>query len=269
MTYRVVATDLDGTLLRGDGTVSDRTRAALRRVRAAGASLVFVTGRPARWMSPVVATTGYAGPAICANGALELDLGTGVVGRTRLLDPGAGRSFATALRERLPGVAFAVETLAGFGHEPGYPTTAQRAPVPGELRVATVDVLCDAPVVKLLARHPVLDADELLATARGLGPGWQVECTHSSLAGLLEVSGAGVGKAAALARWCADRGVGADAVLAFGDMPNDVGMLAWAGHSVAVAGAHPEALAVADEVTGANDADGVAAVLEREFPGYR
>jgi len=55
-------------------------------------------------------------------------------------------------------------------------------------------------------------------------------------------------------------------VIAFGDMPNDVSMLAWAGRGIAVANAHPEVLAVADEVTASNDEDGVALVLERLSP---
>src|SRR3712207_3885891 len=73
---RLVASDLDGTLVRSDGTVSDRTRAALEAVEAAGSVLVLVTGRPPRWMHPVVEATGHRGIAVCANGALVYDLHT-------------------------------------------------------------------------------------------------------------------------------------------------------------------------------------------------
>ncbi|MDQ1715431.1 MAG: hypothetical protein QOC60_1376, partial [Frankiaceae bacterium] len=64
---------------------------------------------------------------------------------------------------------------------------------------------------------------------------------------------------------CASFGVEAADVVAFGDVPNDLAMLRWAGHGVAVANAHPDVLAAADEITFDNDTDGVAAVLERWF----
>ncbi len=91
------------------------------------------------------------------------------------------------------------------------------------------------------------------------------EATHSSHSGLVEISAAGVTKAAGLAWYCHRIGIAADDVLAFGDMPNDVPMLTWAGRAVAVANAHPAVLAVADEVTSANSTDGVAAYLEKIF----
>jgi len=89
--------------------------------------------------------------------------------------------------------------------------------------------------------------------------------THSSREGLLEISAAGVTKASTLTAVCAQHGFGPEDVVAFGDMPNDLPMLAWAGHSVAVGNAHPEVLHAVDEVTASNDDDGVAQVLERLF----
>ena len=105
-------------------------------------------------------------------------------------------------------------------------------------------------------------ADELLALAVEVLDG-QVAVTSSSSEALLEISAAGVTKASALAALAARAGIPAAEVVAFGDMPNDLPMLAWAGRAVAVANAHPEVLAVADEVTASNDEDGVALVLER------
>jgi hydroxymethylpyrimidine pyrophosphatase-like HAD family hydrolase len=114
-----------------------------------------------------------------------------------------------------------------------------------------------------MLRHDALLADALLERAQEV-VGHLAELTHSNSGdGLLEISAAGISKATTLARLCEERGVGREAVLAFGDMPNDLPMLRWAGHSVAVAGAHPDVLAAADEVTAANDDDGVALVLER------
>jgi hydroxymethylpyrimidine pyrophosphatase-like HAD family hydrolase len=119
-----------------------------------------------------------------------------------------------------------------------------------------------APAVKLMLRHPELSADALLAHAREL-LGDLAEVSHSSAHdALLEISAPGVSKASSLAQLCARAGIASGEVMAFGDMPNDLPMLVWAGRGVAVANAHPDVLAAADEVTGSNDESGVAAVLE-------
>jgi len=258
---QLVATDLDGTLVRSDGTVSARTVRALRAVERAGAAVVFVTGRPPRWLAEVVEATGHTGLAVCANGAVLYDLHTERVLETFPLAEEVGLAVVRALRAALPEVGFAVETEAGFGHEAGY---VPRWPPP-QARVAPVEELLDAPAVKLLARHGGLDADELLAAAREV-VGDLVECTHSSRDGLVEISASGVSKASTLARVCAERGLGAPDVLAFGDMPNDLPMLAWAGTPYAVANAHPDVLAAVPRRTASNDEDGVAQVLERLYP---
>src|SRR3954451_24029052 len=119
-TVRVVAADLDGTLVRTDGSISDRTRAALHRAEVTGALVIFVTGRPPRWMRPVVEATGASGLAICANGALVYDLGRGEIVREHSLEAESAARLVTALREALPGVQFAVESGFRFGHEPDY-----------------------------------------------------------------------------------------------------------------------------------------------------
>ncbi len=266
MPPRLVATDLDGTLVRTDQTVSDRTRAALTRVEQAGAALVLVTGRPPRWMAPVVAETGHRGLAICANGALVYDLHTERVVRAHLLDAGAVAEVVEALRRDLPGVAFAVEqgptdgVPGGFGREQVYVPRWDVA----EVRVAPLEELTSGGAVKLLARVEGVDSDTLLAAARA-SLGTLAEATHSSGDGLLEISASGISKASGLASVAAELGIEAADVIAFGDMPNDLPMLAWAGHAVAVDNAHPEVRAAADEVTASNDDDGVARVLERLF----
>jgi Cof subfamily protein (haloacid dehalogenase superfamily) len=260
--YRLVATDLDGTLLRSDGTVSDRTRAALAGVEEAGAALVFVTGRPPRWMRPIAAATGRRGVAICCNGAVLYDLHDETVLHEQPLQPQALRDVVAALRAEIAEVAFAVEYGTGFAREAGYRTRWNAGQ--GDTVVADLDELARQPAVKLLMRHPTYGADELLARAREV-LGDAATCVHSSTEGLLEISAPGVTKASALATFAAERGVPPESVVAFGDMPNDLPLLAWAGHAVAVANAHPDVLAAAHEVTGPNDEDGVAVVLERLF----
>jgi len=130
--------------------------------------------------------------------------------------------------------------------------------------VEDVEMMVAGGAVKLLARSETMGSDDLLAVARAC-LGAAAELTHSSDGGLLEISAAGVSKASGLAAVAAELGVPADEVIAFGDMPNDLPMLSWAGHSVGMANGHPDVLALADEVAPSNDDEGVAQVLERWF----
>ena len=260
---RVVATDLDGTIVRSDGSISAATRDVLASVERAGAMVVLVTGRPPRWLAGVADETGHRGLAICANGALVYDLHDDRVVESHPLSVEQAHDITAALRESIPELGFAVETIdCGFGHEPSY---RPRWPAPDGTLVADLEALLSAPVAKLLARHEGMTADELLVLARAAVGEEMATLTHSSREGLLEVSAAGVSKASTLTAVCAEHGYGAADVVAFGDMPNDLPMLAWAGHSVAVANAHPEVLAAVDEITASNDEDGVAQVLRRWF----
>lgn len=255
---RVVATDLDGTIVRSDGSISERTRRALAAAEDAGAMVVFVTGRPPRWMRPIAEAAGHRGLAVCANGAFVYDLHAEQVVEEFLLQPSVAASLVQVLREALPEVAFAVERASEFGHEPAY---RSRWPVPDGALVADVEALLSAPVAKLLVRHESMAPDTLLARAREASAGLAT-LTHSSRDGLLEISAAGITKATTLERVVAEHGYGAPDVIAFGDMPNDLPLLAWAGRAIAVANAHPEVLDAVDEVTASNDDDGVALVLE-------
>jgi Cof subfamily protein (haloacid dehalogenase superfamily) len=260
MVPRLVATDLDGTLLRSDGTLDDRTRRAIAGVEAVGIAVVLCTARPPRWMAPLAQATGHRGIAVCLNGGVIWDLHTETVVQAFPFAPAAVREVIARLAAVLPDGAWAVESADRFGREPHY---ASQWPQPAGTMVAKIDALLDAPVIKLMMRHPSLSADELLAHAR-THVGELAELSHSSNAdALLEIAPAGVSKASGLAALCAGRGVDSADVLAFGDMPNDLPMLRWAGRSVAVANAHADVIAQADEVTASNDDGGVARVLER------
>ncbi|WP_067173463.1 HAD family hydrolase [Microtetraspora niveoalba] len=260
---RLVATDLDGTALRADGTVSARTAAAFALVEESGGTLVFVTGRPPRWMHSVAGAVRHRGLSICANGALVYDLHTERIVEARMIEPDVVGESVRRLREHLPELVFAVEYEGGYAHESDFavdgddPRTA--------LRVAT-HRLSSRPCAKLLARHPTMDPDELYRLSVSL-VGDLVTPTHSSGRALIEMSAHGVTKASALSVLAAELGIEAEEVVAFGDMPNDLPMLAWAGTSYAVANAHPTVLAAVDHVTAANDDDGVARVLEDLYRG--
>jgi len=200
--------------------------------------------------------------AICANGAVRYDLATRRVISATTIPLQTARTVAGLVAGLGESLGIAVETGTHVVCEPAFQLRH-----PGDPGIREVDgpelLWAQAePLVKLMVWSGDRGADELMAAVQAV-VGDVVECTHSGGPGLLEISAAGVSKAAALAAWCAERGVAAADVVAFGDMPNDLPMLAWAGRAVAVANAHPEVLAVADEVTASNDEDGVALVLER------
>ncbi|MFF7453593.1 HAD family hydrolase [Kitasatospora sp. NPDC008115] len=261
---RLIATDLDGTLLCSGGTVSERTAAALAAAEAAGIQVVFVTGRPPRWMQQVSAHIGGHGVAICSNGGAVVDVRRGALLESFPLAAEDALAVVGRLRARLPGTAFAFEYPAGFAREPGYEVRMwgqdENHPVgPAEELLGP-----GGPVrglFKLLAKHPDLEPDKLLTQAREAAAGL-AEITRSAPIPLLEISAPGVTKASTLARWCAGRGIDRSEVVAFGDMPNDLEMLAWAGTAYAVANAHPQVLAAVPLHTVSNEQDGVAAVLE-------
>ncbi|WP_175400399.1 HAD family hydrolase, partial [Streptomyces prasinopilosus] len=133
------------------------------------------------------------------------------------------------------------------------------------VRVERRDDLWVRPISKVLLRHPHLTDDELTATARSV-VGSLATVTMSG-PGTVELQPCGVTKATGLALAAEHLGLERGRTVAFGDMPNDVPMFHWAAHGVAMANAHPELKAVADEVTTSNEDDGVAVVLERLFGG--
>lgn len=261
--FRIVATDLDGTIVRSDGTISQRTVKALARVEESGAAVVLVTGRPPRWIAPVAEATGHRGTVICSNGALLYDLHDEKVVETFAIEASVVAQVVAILSDAIPELAFAVETGNGMYRTERYRGGWSTDPDP-EAHVCGVDELAAHNVAKLLARHPTLNADELLQKA---GPivAHLVETTHSNGRGLMEMSSPGVSKATTLARFAEELGVGAADVVAFGDMPNDLPMLAWAGTAYAVANAHPLVLQAVRRTTRSNDDDGVAVVLEELF----
>ncbi|MGW3039822.1 HAD family hydrolase [Kitasatospora sp. NPDC001159] len=265
---RLIATDLDGTLLCAAGTVSDRTAAALAAAEAAGIQVVFVTGRPPRWMQQVSPHIGGHGVAICSNGGAVVDVRRGELVEYFPMSAGTTLAVVEALRTKLPGTAFAFEYADGWAREPEYEVLMWgddmvRAIGPAE------ELLADGGPVrglfKLLAKHPDLAPDTFLAEAR-TAAGHLAEITRSAPIPLLEISASGVTKASTLARWCAEHGIDRSEVVAFGDMPNDLEMLAWAGTAYAVANAHPQVLAAVPLHTVSNEQDGVAAVLEEFLP---
>jgi Cof subfamily protein (haloacid dehalogenase superfamily) len=264
----MVASDLDGTLLRSDGTVSARSRAALSAAVDAGLLIGFVTGRPPRWLDDIAEATGHAGVAVGANGAVLYDLATERIVSTHPLSPQALAMLTSELRAAYPAVQFAVEYGESFGAEPGYvhdweinPRTDRRGQPIAPPVVTDLASLITRPVLKLLAKDRAADADDFMASVDALLAG-RASVTHSSTFGLLEIAAPGVTKATGLAELASSHGISPHEIAAIGDMPNDVPMLQWAGASYAVANAHPAARAAADHMLGSNDDDAVAVLIE-------
>jgi Cof subfamily protein (haloacid dehalogenase superfamily) len=256
---RLVASDLDGTLLLPDETVSERTRAALAAAREAGITVVLVSGRPPRSLGPIAGRIGVGGIAICANGAVIWDLDTGTMVDSAPLAGELATRLVHGLREAIPGALFAVELEGSFGREAGWSDGLVAAP-PDVLEADALELIT-GPVTKLLVRHPTMEFAEVAERARRV-VGDDAVVTWAGLR-LVEISAAGVTKASALERLCRRLGIAANEVVAVGDMPNDLAMLAWAGTAVAVANADRSVLQAADEVTASNTDDGVALLLER------
>ena len=265
MRFRLVASDLDGTLLRTDDTLSPRTRAAIHAV-AEKDVFVYATGRPPRWVHPVAELSGHRGLAVCSNGAIIIDLTDESVVDQRLIPTADCLRIIEIVRALMPEAGFATDRPAGFAHDPAYvPVFAQAPDTPVG---AIEDLVKDAPF-KILFRHNSMNGKVFDSVVDAIGSlGTVTYGSTASIPGsntLIEVMAAGVSKASGLSRICDHYGFESDDVVAFGDMPNDIEMLDWAGHGVAMANAHPDAKAVANEIALSNNEDGVARVLEREL----
>ncbi|WP_305093397.1 HAD family hydrolase [Prescottella sp. R16] len=262
-----VASDVDGTLIDDEERVTARTRAAVAAVVASGTPFVLATGRPPRWLAPVVDGLGFAPLAVCANGAVLYDAGTDRVLSASTLSVDTLAWIADLVEYELPGAGLAAERVGATAHDTATP---QFVSAPGyehawlnpeHTEMAPEDIL-SSPAIKMLVRIPGADSSAMAAVLRPL-VGERADLTYSTNNGLIEISAAGVTKASGLRAAATHLEVDASGVVAFGDMPNDIPMLEMAERGVAMGNAHLDVKAAADEVTLANTRDGVAHVLER------
>ena len=259
--FRLVATDVDGTLF-GDSGITNRTRDALQLAVDAGLKVVLVSARAPRSIKWVAERSGLDGFAICLNGALVYDLDKDEVVRVWPLETAAISNVVERLRKDLPNICFHWEKEGGLGRDHAYESLA----APLMAHEVPMRVLCDVleepdSIAKLVARHPDFDS-EALSERAGAILGTEVHLTVSGPS-FIEITAAGVTKASALAWLCESLGIESQEVIAFGDMSNDIPMLSWAGHSVAMGNAQEAVKQIADEIAPHNFEDGVAVVLER------
>ena len=266
----LIASDVDGTLVDDDEKVSPRTLAALNAVRAAGGHFVLATGRPPRAVDPIAAQLDFAPLAVCANGAVLYDTGTGRVVSASLMSPDLLGHVAELVYRYLPGAGFAAERVNNGAHDAATPrfvasTGYQHAWLEPETNTGDDAVVLSHPAVKLLVRQPGMTSDAMHAAIAPHLHGI-ADVTYATNNGLIEFHVPGVTKATGIQAAMAHLGLADGArTAAFGDMPNDSEMLRWAGVGVAMANAHPQARAAANIMTGTNLDDGVAQILERWF----
>jgi Cof subfamily protein (haloacid dehalogenase superfamily) len=263
----LIATDVDGTLLDDDERVTQRTRQAVLAAVASGAHFVLATGRPPRWIPPIVEALGFAPMAVCANGAVIYDPDQDRIISARTLPVDVLTELAEIATRVIPGVGLAVERVGRSAHDsatpqfvssPGY----EHAWLNPDNTEVSIEDLLSAPAVKLLIRKAgARSADMAAELAKHIGV--EGDITYSTNNGLIEINPLGTSKATGVEEVARPLEITAEDVVAFGDMPNDVPMLRWAGHGVAMGNAHPDAVAAANEVTAPNTDDGLARVLER------
>jgi Cof subfamily protein (haloacid dehalogenase superfamily) len=265
---KLVASDLDGTLLDVNGVVTDRTRGAIEACWAAGIPFVGVTGRGPRLLETVRQALGRRGMAVLSQGGFVVDLERDEVLRTVALP----REQAARVVEQIEAVAGDLVLAVEDAAEQGEVRTRLRVehgfdwpyPEPSHL-LPRGEVLPAGAVLKVFLRSATLDQDELLARARTVVDPVDAELTHAGL-GFIEVLPPGITKASGLQLALDRYGVGFGDVLVFGDMPNDLPMLGAVqdagGRAVAVANAHPAVRSLTGHATSGHQVDGVARYLE-------
>ncbi|GAA4106446.1 MULTISPECIES: HAD family hydrolase [Streptomyces] len=259
--YKLIATDLDGTLLRTDGSVSQRTRDALAAATAAGAAHIVVTGRAVPWTRHILDDLGYDGLAVCGQGAQVYHAGEHRLLTSVTLDRQLAGLALSKIEAEIGPLALAAsrdgidgDVLVGPGYQ------VQEGPLPVR-SFEDLTELWSAPLNKVYIQHPGYDDDALAKITRQV-VGSLVDVVMAG-AGVVELLPLGLSKATGLSLAARRLGCKAADTIAFGDMPNDIPMFGWAQHGVAMANAHDELKAVAHEITASNDDDGIAVVLEQ------
>lgn len=263
---RLVATDIDGTIVPHGGTVSAATKTAFAQCAARGVDVVLVTGRPKRWLPDIFAQLDFTGSAICSNGAVVVHGPELTVVEHQPLPDAHLQQLHQAVTQLWPAAWVAVETLSGMVcaqvPPPNHDVPDDEAPT---VVADVAAVLAQPDVLKVLVRVPGHDPDHAMSMLAPLVVD-VAEVTHSNPHdNLLEIAPVGVTKASTLARYCARAGVAQADVVAFGDMPNDVPMLAWAGTGFAMLAGHAAAVAAADQVAPACVDDGVARIIQQQL----
>ena len=266
---RLIISDIDGTFITSANRVTPRLRDTITRAVSTGAHFGLATGRPHRWLIPVLEQLPLAPVCVCANGAVVYDPATDTVLHAFELMPAEMAEVLTEVERALAGVhhGYGVERVGSSALDPEdecFLITPEYNPDAWDSRFGVVDkqTLISEPAAKLLVRCPEMTSAEMYALIAPRIDDTVAHVTYSMDEGLIELSRPGVNKAAGV-QYLAERyGVSANEAIAFGDMPNDLELLRWVGTGVAMGNAKPVLRDAADHVTATNDEFGVSAVLE-------
>jgi Cof subfamily protein (haloacid dehalogenase superfamily) len=259
---KLIATDLDGTVVAHYGDITQRTIDAFRKAHSMGIEIFFVTGRPPRWMPEIKDAFGI-GNAICGNGAMLYDLHNDNVLEQWLIEEEVQLEAVKRLRKAIPEISFAIESHSYFHREKIY---IPRWDVGlDNIGVHQIEEVITSPALKVLARcsQQELTSDEMLAIAKVELDGLATVTHSNPHDSLLEISALGVSKGMTLAKMAARLGIDAADCVSFGDNPNDFSMLEWCGRSYAMADGHPDGPKYAKGVAAPCEEDGVAIVIEQ------
>lgn len=259
---KLIASDLDGTIVAHYGDITQRTIDAFRKAHSMGIEIFFITGRPPRWMPEIKEAFGI-GKAVCGNGAMLYDLHNDKVLEQWLIDEDVALESVKRLRNAIPEISFAVEAHNYFHREKIY---IPRWDVGlDNVGVERIEEVLTSPALKILARcsQQELTSDEMLAIAKVELDGLATVTHSNPHDSLLEISALGVSKGMTLAKMAGRLGIDAADCVSFGDNPNDFSMLEWCGRSFAMADGHPDGPKYAKGIAGPCEEDGVAIIIEQ------
>ena len=266
---KLIATDLDGTFLSPDESVSQLNSEAVLAAQEAGVTVLFATGRPVRWLEVIRGLPGAHPTVIASNGAALYDAQADQILDRVCIRADDAFDAVARIRTVVEDVSFAFESGTKFGHEPHYRTWQPSDMQPGDssdpdIFSGPLESIIREDLVKVLVQSRSLHSDDLLARVDSVIAG-RLSATHSSSRGygLVEISARGVDKGAMLARVCARMDIDPADVAAFGDMPNDISMLSWVGQPYVVANAHPTLLSLGFTQVPPNSESGVGQTIRR------
>jgi Cof subfamily protein (haloacid dehalogenase superfamily) len=257
-TPKLVALDIDGTLVDMDGVMPAPIRRAVRRVVDAGVPVVLATGRSWLGTEPVFDELDLpSGWAVSSNGAMVVTNPPLTIVHETRFDPAETIRRVSALA---PNALIAVGDGLHWRASRHFP----EGELLGRVKIESIEELAARPVSRVIVRDPETTEEAFAAMVEDLGlhevsyfVGWSA---------WLDIAPMGVDKAHGLGIVCSELGIDPSDVLAIGDGRNDMEMLAWAGRGVAMGDAPDEVQAVADDVTGFFTDLGTVDELERWFP---
>ena len=253
-TPKLVALDVDGTLVNGRNEMTPAVHETVRGLRGKDIEVVISTGRSVPGVMDAADKLGFErGYAIGSNGSLVFTYRPTEMLRAVTFD---ASEAVQSILERMPDVLVAVEEVGvGYRVNRAFPSDE----LGGSITVQTVEELIGEPVTRVIIRSPEHSTEEFREVVADLG--LTDTNYYIGYTAWLDIAPMGTSKASGLEFLCQHLGIAQSDVLAIGDGNNDIEMLAWAGRGVAMGQALDDVVAAADDVTGSIDDDGVVDVL--------